>query len=290
MFLLMFVKGNALTDHVIGLALTPECSLRGRDTGSDQLRAGGFVAHEKSTGALINLRKFLMSKTALIAGLLMASVSTVASAGFFGGIAEHALGYAAGGVVAHEADRAIDGYHSRDDQSHGYSNGSYSGGSSHGDDGRSSPAPVSEAVPNPSLTPGVVNPAVTQANLNETICRRGGYTKSIRPPESYTYKIKVNSIREYGYADKSLQHYELDHLISLEVGGDPSSPQNLWPEPHYVVGGWGSYAKDKLENKLHSMICGGEISLAQAQHEEATDWISAYKKYIGQVPDNRIGR
>lgn len=62
-----------------------------------------------------------MKKTVLIAGVLAASVSTVASAGFFGHLAEHALGYAAGGVMAHEADRAIDGYYSRNDQSQGHS-------------------------------------------------------------------------------------------------------------------------------------------------------------------------
>jgi hypothetical protein len=231
-----------------------------------------------------------MKKSVLIAAVLFAGISSTASAGFFGHIAEHAIGYGVGGMIAHEGDRAIDSYESHRNQNN-YSgqgtNGGYNGGYQSG--GQGGLAPASAALPNPQLTPGALNPAVTQQTLGETICRRGGYTRSIRPPESYTYKIKVESIREYGYTDKRLSHYELDHLISLELGGSPDSPQNLWPEPHYVAGGWGSYAKDKLENKLHDMVCHGEIPLAQAQHEEATDWITAYKKYIGQVPDNRKG-
>lgn len=75
------------------------------------------------------------------------------------------------------------------------------------------------------------------------------------------------------------------HLISLELGGSPDSPQNLWPEPHHVIGGWGSYAKDKLENRLHSMVCRRRISLEQAQRAIATNWIAAYKQYVGATPD-----
>lgn len=151
-------------------------------------------------------------------------------------------------------------------------------------------APGSQALPNPSITPGALNPAVTQQNLDETICRRGGYTKSIRPAESYTHDLKVKQIREYGYADVRLSDYSEDHLISLELGGSPDSPENLWPEPHNVVGGWGSYVKDKLENRLHDLVCKGVVTLADAQHEIANNWIGAYKALIGSVPNNAPSR
>ena len=214
-------------------------------------------------------------KRSITAAITIAALSSLpAHAGFFGHIIEHAMGYAAGGIVMHEADKAIDSRSSGDHKTYGQ----YAGGSGYRDDGRAEPAPASEAMPNPELTPGVANPAVTQENIDETICRPG-FSRSIRPPEEYTYHIKVDAIRQYGYQDRALRHYELDHLISLEVGGDPRSPQNLWPEPHFVVGGWGSYAKDRLENKLHQMICSGQISLKEAQREEATDWVAAYKKY-----------
>lgn len=146
--------------------------------------------------------------------------------------------------------------------------------------------PASAALPNPRRTPGAINPAVTQWNLRTTICRPGGYTRSIRPPESYTENLKRQQIREYGYTDRRLRDYEEDHLISLELGGAPASPLNLWPEPHHVIGGWGSYAKDRLENSLHRLVCRGRLPLAQAQRMIAGNWIAAYQQLIGPSPRN----
>ena len=156
--------------------------------------------------------------------------------------------------------------------------------------------PYSRALPDSRLTPGALNPAVTQTTLRETICRRGGYTRSVRPAERYTEALKRAQIREYGYSDHRLGDYEEDHLISLELGGSPDSPRNLWPEPHRVVGGWGSYAKDKLENRLHWMVCHRRITLSHAQYLIAHDWIAAYRRYLGPVPyahrrhDHRVYR
>ncbi|MDA8384075.1 MAG: hypothetical protein M0037_13655 [Betaproteobacteria bacterium] len=145
--------------------------------------------------------------------------------------------------------------------------------------------PLADARPNPQTTPGAIDPRVTQHNLGETICRWGGYTRSVRPPEGYTERLKRRQVRAmYGYGHR-LGAFEEDHLISLELGGSPTSPRNLWPEPHKVRGGWGSYAKDRLENRLHNMVCHGELSLRQAQHVIATDWIQAYKQYIGPAPN-----
>jgi hypothetical protein len=150
--------------------------------------------------------------------------------------------------------------------------------------------PLSTALPNPQLTPGALNRAVTQANLDETICRRGSYTKSIRPPREYTSRLKREQIREYGFTDYRMRDYEEDHLISLELGGSPDSPKNLWPEPHHVVGGWGSYTKDKLENRLHRLVCVRKIALREAQQAIATNWIDAYKRYVGPLPNERPGK
>jgi len=51
------------------------------------------------------------------------------------------------------------------------------------------------------------------------------------PPENYTHELKIEQIREYGYSDINLRDYEEDHLIPLELGGNPTDPKNLWPEP-----------------------------------------------------------
>jgi hypothetical protein len=143
--------------------------------------------------------------------------------------------------------------------------------------------PLEEARPNPRLTPGAANPAVTQANIRETICARG-YTKRIRPARNYTERLKRRQVREYRYTDRRLRDFEEDHLVSLGIGGSPTDPRNLWPEPRHVVGGWGSDAKDRLEERLHTAVCRGRLPLAEAQRAIAVDWIAAYKRYVGPAP------
>ena len=150
----------------------------------------------------------------------------------------------------------------------------------------SAPARAISGLPNAALTPGALNPTVTSSDLYSTICKRG-WTRTIRPPEDYTEQLKREQIRQYGYADRRLSAYEEDHLVSLELGGSPTAPDNLWPEPHQVAGGWGSYAKDRLENRLNHLVCDHRISLDAAQIMIATNWIGAYQRYLGPVPDNR---
>lgn len=111
-------------------------------------------------------------------------------------------------------------------------------------------------------TPGVLNPDVTQANIGTTICRRG-WTATIRPPVSYTNALKAKQMREYGETGP-LSDYQEDHLISLELGGHPTDPRNLWPEPYPRA----SHV-DTIENELNGQVCDGSLSLAEAQQREA---------------------
>lgn len=144
----------------------------------------------------------------------------------------------------------------------------------------SSAAGSPNGLPNPTQTPGAIDPSVTQANIHQTICV-SGYTKTVRPPESYTGQLKRSQLQS-GFAVQGvtqLSQYEEDHLISLEIGGSPTAPTNLWPEAHFVP--WSSFLKDKVENKLHAMICSGQISLAAAQREIATNWESVYVSLYG---------
>jgi hypothetical protein len=113
----------------------------------------------------------------------------------------------------------------------------------------------------PVRTPGVLNPDVTQANIRSTICRRG-WTSTIRPPSSYTDELKRKQMRQYGEAG-SLSAYQEDHLISLELGGSPTDPRNLWPEPYPRAA-----EVDTIENELNSDVCSGRLTLAQAQQRE----------------------
>ncbi len=115
----------------------------------------------------------------------------------------------------------------------------------------------------PVRTPGVLNPDVTQANIRSTVCRHG-WTDTVRPPTEYTNTLKRKQMRQYGETG-SLSDYQEDHLISLELGGNPTDSRNLWPEPYPRAAD-----VDKIENELNSEVCAGQLTLAEAQQREDT--------------------
>ncbi len=113
-----------------------------------------------------------------------------------------------------------------------------------------------------AITPGVLNPDVTQATIRATICTPG-WTRTVRPPVSFTNALKEKGLRQYGLHGP-LSAFQEDHLISLELGGNPTDPRNLWPEPYPRAA-----AVDKIENQLNDLICSGQISLAEGQRRES---------------------
>ena len=113
-----------------------------------------------------------------------------------------------------------------------------------------------------ALTPGVLNPDVTQATIRATICRPG-WTKTIRPPSSYTSVLKVRQLVAQGLRGPP-SAYQEDHLISLELGGHPTDVRNLWPEPYPRAS-----EVDRAENELHRQVCAGSLTLAEAQRRES---------------------
>jgi hypothetical protein len=122
----------------------------------------------------------------------------------------------------------------------------------------------------PTHTPGVRYYKVKQATIGSTVCVKG-WTKTIRPPASYTSALKKQQLAAWGYADQNPSHYEEDHLISLELGGAPRSRKNLWPEPHSQ-----SAKSDPKENSWRKKVCDGTLTLKQAQKLEL-----AYKRKYG---------
>jgi hypothetical protein len=141
----------------------------------------------------------------------------------------------------------------------------------------------SSGLPNIKLTPGAINRAVTQANIRSTICVVG-WTATVRPPVSYTNNLKYSQLHS-GYnldGDLNMKDYEEDHIVPLETGGNPSSPLNLFPEPHNIK--YGSYVKDQLENRMHQLVCSGKITLRVAQAVFLNNWEKGYLKYVGQLP------
>ena len=127
--------------------------------------------------------------------------------------------------------------------------------------------------PDPQLTPGAVLTTDTAA-----ICQPG-YSKSVR---HVTPETRRRVYAEYGIKRHPRGVYEVDHLISLELGGS-NSIRNLWPES-FRTQPWNARVKDQLENFLHAEVCAGRIPIEQAQREIAQDWIAAYQKYLGEPP------
>jgi len=116
-------------------------------------------------------------------------------------------------------------------------------------------------LPKRALTPGAYNYTVKQSTISSTICK-SGWTATVRPPTSYTSALKVRQIAEYGETGPA-STYQEDHLISLELGGNPTDPRNLWPEPYPRAA-----AVDQIENELNGEVCSGQLTLAQAQQRE----------------------
>jgi hypothetical protein len=82
----------------------------------------------------------------------------------------------------------------------------------------------------------------------------------------------------YGMDPARADAYEVDYLITPELGG-ANTVRNLWPQPYSAR--WNARVKDILEHRLHGLVCQGKVDLATAQHDISTDWISAYRKYVG---------
>jgi hypothetical protein len=175
-----------------------------------------------------------------------------------------------------------------------------------------------DIYPDPARTPGAANPQVTQRNIQDNICNPVWSTKLVRPPSGYTSTLKRRQLREYGDTvhqtraqlinpttarvdttrcvarSDNMACYEEDHLIPLEIGGDPVDPRNLWPEPYNTrVGGaiMGARQKDVVEAFIHDEICHGipgskknsyilattSITLRRGQEILAGDWYACYE-------------
>jgi hypothetical protein len=180
-----------------------------------------------------------------------------------------------------------------------------------------------EIYPDSALAPGALNANVTQDNIGQNICNTKWTTSSIRPPSPYTTALKRQQLKAAGklvhQTNKALTNpktgkidtsrcaahsdnlacYEEDHLISLQNGGHPRDPQNLWPEPYTTKVDsetMGARQKDLVENFIHDSICfsvpnskktsgkfhpRSAMTLRRGQEILAIDWYACYLKMTG---------
>jgi len=135
------------------------------------------------------------------------------------------------------------------------------------------PVGPASSYPDPARTPGDLNANVSQANIASTICV-SGWTATVRPPASYTDHLKLQQLAGLGLAGPPTA-YEEDHFVALELGGNPTSPQNLWPEAYAPIPG--AHEKDRVETELKRKVCAGQLQLAEAQRRIVTDWVAEYR-------------
>jgi hypothetical protein len=136
---------------------------------------------------------------------------------------------------------------------------------------------AAHVLPDPNVTPGVLNPNVTDATTKSTICV-SHWTATVRPPVSYTNKLKLTEVP----TGHKPSEYELDHLDSIEDGGDPRDPKNLWMEVY--ADHYGARVKDVLETKVSRMVCAGKLTLEQARGALTPNWLEGYVQFVGPLP------
>lgn len=137
-------------------------------------------------------------------------------------------------------------------------------------------------LPDPDLTPGVARSDIDQDNICKTKWGKDArhVTAAMKKQVFASYGLKGNGDASQGCRkDKSGRRYEIDHLISRELGGQ-DDVNNLWPQCY--SGADNATRKDRLENRLHKEVCAGNITLEDAQQEIRTDWRVPYRRYFGE--------
>jgi hypothetical protein len=135
---------------------------------------------------------------------------------------------------------------------------------------------VNAALPDHNLTPGATRPV----SIRE-VCSMP-HEEVVRDVPS---SLRQEVFREYGIVDPRPEDYEIDYLIAPGLGG-AEDIHNLWPEPS-TSATWNAHVKDGLEERLHQLVCNGQLDLPTAQKAIATDWITAYKKYSALTDRSR---
>ncbi len=123
------------------------------------------------------------------------------------------------------------------------------------------------ALPDSACTPGAIIATATKAKICQS-----GYARTVR---NVPTSEKDQAYASYGITHHTTGEFEVDHLVSLELGGS-NDISNLWPEAASPTPGF--HQKDKVENYLHDQVCSGAISLQKAQVEIATNWLAVYNQ------------
>ena len=124
---------------------------------------------------------------------------------------------------------------------------------------------INGKFPDKDCTPGAIIATATK----DQICQ-SGYSQTVRNvPDSEKNAVYA----EYGITSRNPGDYEVDHFISLELGGS-NDISNLFPEAALPKPGF--HEKDKVENYLHEQVCNGSMTLLEAQTKISSNWLDVY--------------
>lgn len=132
---------------------------------------------------------------------------------------------------------------------------------------------TSGCVSNQALPDSACSPGAVLTTNTKVICR-SGYTKTVR---NVTESTKKKVFKEYGIPYSQHSNYEVDHIISLELGGS-NDISNLYPESYTIQDN--ARVKDKFENYLHKQVCNGNMDIVEAQRQISSDWLTYYQTEV----------
>lgn len=138
---------------------------------------------------------------------------------------------------------------------------------------RFSPRDRAPVVPVVSVPDRTLTPGLAALVPKDQICGASPSKNRLVP-----VALRRRVFEEYGIQHAEPQAYEVDYLITPALGG-ADDIRNLWPQS-YSATLWNARVKDALEDRLHDLVCEGQLDLATAQRDIAADWVGAYKKYF----------
>jgi hypothetical protein len=117
-------------------------------------------------------------------------------------------------------------------------------------------------LPDPKLTPG-------------KLAQRG------KDRNGVTEEMERRVFNRYHIPWRRRAEFKIDHLIPIELGG-ADTIDNLWPQSLYTKP-YNAQRKELLTQRLLMGIATGQMTLAQAQEEIRTDWISCFVDRLGMI-------
>src|SRR4051812_31633031 len=133
------------------------------------------------------------------------------------------------------------------------------------------------AQPRGPMPTDVLNRAVTPENVESTICR-SDFVAALKLSPTELRERERNLMLRTGTDPELAATFVVAEMVPAALGGDPRKPKNLQPLP--LRGAANGANKDRLDRRLHFLVCTGKLGLREAQSALWNDWYGAYVQYV----------